>query len=297
MKITVTEFDLESMNEVQVGQLAKVLDSFPINGGYSRQDIEAIENTIPGAFTNVDGFNIKEIPTYASDVNLRMIVKRLSELKLMTNEHMNRRYDYYLSMFASTINQLELIVATLKLYRDCTPSPLSTDLTSIYLGARQQYDLINIQETDFSTLNYNDGISIPHVQDNGLNMDIDLYNDYLENCCTEDRGRGEFNGHILKTLLDTPKLDYNTLVSIFSNSNELITRLEALEKDIIHELSAFKREISYTDCMTSDYIEKWLARCINTSKYIPLSYDKVSGTILKIVGKFRYFRTASTCNE
>ena len=293
MNITVNDFDLESLTEIQTGRLATLVSGFPING-YSRQDLEAIEAVIPGAFSALDDFNFKEIPTYSNTVHYNLVHKRLDELTEVIKTQMNSKYEYYLKLFSSTIKELESLSTILNTYNTVIPKPLTDDLTCIYIGDNHQYDLTKITEADFSKIDFRNGIRIPEVSDSSLNLDIIMFNDVIKSRLavldSVEEYRVEFSGYILKYLLDVPTLSFDVVTALFANSKVVVEKIAVLIKEIIAILSEFRTNLLYDNCVSSDVIERWVARCINTSKYLPIANDKQSALILDLLGVFRYYR-------
>lgn len=292
MEIKVSKFDLESIDDNTLNNLVRDIENIDLVNGYSRADLESIENIISGAFTDIEEFDFREIPTGISKVNYMVISKRLDELRSEIGLGINNRYHTYLNMYGSLTAELSSISRLLEKHRDDTPSPLIDSLDSVYLFDGE-YDSIKLTTFNFDnqTTFYN---KVRLLRDSNLNEKITLFNykveDILGNLdCLIDTKR-EYRYSILKRALGVNDITYDRVIGIFSNSNDLDILINTVTADVLHVLVDLK-DIIMWDYSNDTSHSRWVTSIAKLNRFNALASDKHSLKLLRLLALFRYYNS------
>ncbi len=291
MRFNTTEFDLESIDDMTLNNIVKDIESIDLTIGYSRADLESIENRLNGAFTDIEEFDFREIPTGVSKVNLNIIGKRLQELKSMIGQGINNRYNNYVTIYGSLTHELNCILDLVSNFSVETPTPLLDNLDSVYLYDTE-YDSIKLVDAVFSKYPklYT---KVRLLRDSSKNDRINSFNFIIEdmiNCDTDIDYKKEYAYSILKKVLNTNEITYINTISLFSNSNDLKDFITNITNELLSTLAELKDILSY-DYGNDDLHNRWITNVSRLDKYISIANDKDSLKLLKLLSLFRYFDT------
>lgn len=291
MRFNTSEFDLESIDDMTLNNIVKDIESIDLTIGYSRADLESIENRLNGAFTDIEEFDFREIPTGVSKVNLNIIGKRLQELKSMIGQGINNRYNNYVSIYGSLTHELNCILDLVSNFSVETPTPLLDNLDIVYLYDTE-YDSIKLVDAVFSKYPklYT---KVRLLRDSSKNDRINSFNFIIEdmiNCDTDIDYKKEYAYSILKKVLNTNEITYINTISLFSNSNDLKDFITNITNELLSTLAELKDIISY-DYGNDDLHNRWITNVSRLDKYISIANDKDSLKLLKLLSLFRYFDT------
>lgn len=289
MKFNTSEFDLESIDDVTLNNIVKDIESIDLTIGYSRADLESIENRLEGAFTDIEEFDFREIPTGVSKVNLNIIRNRLNELRNIVGQGINTRYNTYVSIYGSLTHELYCILDLISNFSVETPTPLLDSLDSVYLYDTE-YDSVKLVDAVFSKYPklYT---KVRLLRDSSKNDRINSFNYIIENMIDCDNNldyKKEYSYSILKKVLNTNEITYNNTISLFSNSNDLKDFINTITSDLLSTLADLKDILQY-DYGDDKYHTRWFNSASRLDKYISIANDKDSLKLLKLLSLFRYF--------
>lgn len=291
MIIKVVSLDLESIDDVTLNQLVKEVRSIDLTNGYSRNDLESIENKLPGAFTDMEEFDFRELPTGISKVNINIVDKRISELRQAIGNGITGRYHAYINVYSSLIYELNSILNCIEDVKDHTPTPVVDSIDSVYLHT-DEYDSHNLSTVVFSN-QHSILTRIRLLRDSTKNDRINKFNYMIDDIVGDMNDlidcKPEYRFSILKRVLNTNEITYDSVVSLFSNSNNLMEFINNTTADLLDVLSNLK-DIIVRDMFGDDiYYNQWLASVSKLDKYTSIADDKSSLKLIKLLATFRYF--------
>lgn len=291
MIIKVVSLDLESIDDVTLNQLVKEVRSIDLTNGYSRNDLESIENKLPGAFTDMEEFDFRELPTGISKVNINIVDKRISELRQAIGNGITGRYHAYINVYSSLIYELNSILNCIEDVKDHTPTPVVDSIDSVYLHT-DEYDSHNLSTVVFSN-QHSILTRIRLLRDSTKNDRINKFNYMIDDIVGDMNDlidcKPEYRFSILKRVLNTNEITYDSVVSLFSNSNNLMEFINNTTADLLDILSNLK-DIIVRDMFGDDiYYNQWLASVSKLDKYTSIADDKSSLKLIKLLATFRYF--------
>lgn len=291
MIIKVVSLDLESIDDVTLNQLVKEVRSIDLTNGYSRNDLESIENKLPGAFTDMEEFDFRELPTGISKVNINIVDKRISELRQAIGNGITGRYHAYINVYSSLIYELNSILNCIEDVKDHTPTPVVDSIDSVYLHT-DEYDSHNLSTVVFSN-QHSILTRIRLLRDSTKNDRINKFNYMIDDIVGDMNDlidcKPEYRFSILKRVLNTNEITYDSVVSLFSNSNNLMEFINNTTADLLDILSNLK-DIIVRDMFGDDiYYNQWLASVSKLDKYTSIADDRSSLKLIKLLATFRYF--------
>ena len=290
MKINVVSLDLESIDDMTLNQLVKDVGAIDLTNGYSRNDLESIEGKLPGAFTDVEDFDFREIPTGISKVNLNLVDKRISEIRHAIGQGINNRYHIYINIYSSLMYELNGLLGVIDNVKDDTPTPVLDSVDSVYLY-NDEYDSYNLNTVVFSKHN-TILTKIRLLRDVTKNDRINNFNYMIDNIIGEMNDlsdcKPEYRFSILKRVLGTTEITYDNAVSLFSNSNDLRDFINNTTTELLDVLSNLKELINW-DMITDEVHNRWVTNTAKLDKYTAISNDRASLKLIKLLATFRYF--------
>lgn len=283
-----SSFDLESIDNMTLNSLIKDISDIDLTSGYSRADLESIENRLPGAFTDLEEFDFRELPSGVSRVNLNIVEKRLFELRKEIGGGITNRYHSYVNIYGNLIHELTSILSIVDKFKEDTPSPLIEDLDSVYLHDTD-FDSIKLTDVVFSKYN---GLytKVRLLRDNSKNDRINAFNFIIEDMINMDDlidSKKEYKYSILKNILNTNEITYNNTISLFSNSNSLNEFIKNTTDELLKTLAELKDIITWD--YNDDATTKWAASSARLDKYVSLANDRHSRKLITLLSTFRYF--------
>lgn len=291
MIIKVVSLDLESIDDVTLNQLVKEVRSIDLTNGYSRNDLESIENKLPGAFTDMEEFDFRELPTGISKVNINIVDKRISELRQAIGNGITGRYHAYINVYSSLIYELNSILNCIEDVKDHTPTPVVDSIDSVYLHT-DEYDSHNLSTVVFSN-QHSILTRIRLLRDSTKNDRINKFNYMIDDIVGDMNDlidcKPEYRFSILKRVLNTNEITYDSVVSLFSNSNNLMEFINNTTADLLDVLSNLKDIIVRDMFGDHIYYNQWLASVSKLDKYTSIADDKSSLKLIKLLATFRYF--------
>ena len=211
MKINInnSNYDLESYDSLQLSNIEKTVIDFDISRGYTRNDLESLENMIPGLFTDLEDFNFNEYPSTPSKVNFHIVERKLKQLKDELSDTLNSKHKHYVEIYGKTIKELNSMKDLLIRVKEYTPNPIVADLNSVMVYSNE-FDSVFISDCIYSNSNIIPKY-IRELADVTLNGRIMEYN-YLVDTIEEPDlidNRNEFNYTILKEVLGISEIKYD----------------------------------------------------------------------------------------
>lgn len=298
MFIKTEEFDLESISATELVNLFKEVESIDLNKGYSRSDLESIESKLTGAFTDVEDFDFREIPSAISKVNSNLISRRIYELRELIGRGINNRYHTYIALYGNLIAEFNGIRELLSRHKDHTPSPVVSDL-----------DIIHLYESDFDHIkltNYNfakdSGLytKIRALRDDTLNIKVNTFNYLIPNIlCSQDcliTSKKEYQYSILKKVLNSTEIKYDNVVGVFSNSNDLLNLIDKTNVELLKVLTELK-ELMDWDYINDSLHQNWVTGSAKLDKFTALAEDRHSLQLLQLIAVIRYFDNYSELDK
>jgi hypothetical protein len=289
MNFKSTGFDLESLDSATLGAISKDLESIDLSNGYSRADLESIESKLIGAFTDIEDFDFREIPTGISRVNINIVERRLHELRLVIGQGISNRYHVYANVYGSLIHELNNILRVVSKFEKSTPSPLLDNLDTVYLYDTE-FDSIKLTDAVFSKYNmlYT---KVKLLRDVSKNDKINSFNYLIETMIKTDdvkETKKEYSYSILKKVLEVSDVTYENTITLFSNSNKLKEFINNTTDELLTTLSEVKDIISWDYC-NDELHSRWASSSARLDKYTALANDRDSFKLLTLLSVFRYF--------
>ena len=290
MKIKVVGLDLESIDDMTLNQLVKDVGAIDLTNGYSRNDLESIESKLPGAFTDVEDFDFREIPTGISKVNLNLVDKRIFEIRHAIGQGIINRYHTYINIYSSLVYELNGILDCIDYVKDDTPTPVVDSIDSVYLY-NDEYNSYNLNTVVFS----NHRLILTKIRllrDATKNDRINNFNYIIDDILGDMNDlsdcKPEYRFSILKGVLGSTEITYSNAVSLFSNSNNLREFINNTTTELLDVLSNLK-ELINCDMSNDEVHNRWVTNTVRLDKYTAISNDRASLKLIKLLATFRYF--------
>lgn len=288
IKINNSNYDLESYDSLQLSNIEKTVIDFDISRGYTRNDLESLENMIPGLFTDLEDFNFNEYPSTPSKVNFHIVERKLKQLKDELSDTLNSKHKHYVEIYGKTIKELNGMKDLLIRVKDYTPNPIVADLNSVMIYSNE-FDSVFISDCIYSN-----SIIIPkyirELADVTLNGRIMEYN-YLVDTIEEPDlldNRNEFNYTILKEVLCINEVKYDSIMNLLSNPNKLEEFIDKTITMLISTLTEVKELLSYRYVESDKTQNRWVSIASNLEKFTPIANDKLSLFLIRVLALFKY---------
>lgn len=288
IKINNSNYDLESYDSLQLSNIEKTVIDFDISRGYTRNDLESLENMIPGLFTDLEDFNFNEYPSTPSKVNFHIVERKLKQIKDELSDTLNSKHKHYVEIYGKTIKELNNMKDLLLRVKDYTPNPIVSDLNSVMVYSNE-FDSVFISDYIYSNSN-----TIPkyirELADVTLNGRIMEYN-YLVDTIEEPDlvdNRNEFNYTILKEVLYINEIKYDSIMNLLSNPNKLEEFIDKTITMLIYTLTEVKESLSYRYVESDKTQNRWISIVSNLEKFTPIANDKLSLFLIRVLALFKY---------
>lgn len=290
MKINInnSNYDLESYDSLQLSNIEKTVIDFDISRGYTRNDLESLENMIPGLFTDLEDFNFNEYPSTPSKVNFHIVERKLKQLKDELSDTLNNKHKHYVEIYGKTIKELNGMKDLLIRVKEYTPNPIVSDLNSVMVYSNE-FDSVFISDCIYSNSNLIPKY-IRELADVTLNGRIMEYN-YLVDTIEEPDlidNRNEFNYTILKEVLGISEIKYDSVMNLLSNPNKLEEFIDKTITMLISTLTEVKELLSYRYVESDRTQNRWITIASNLEKFTPIANDKLSLFLIRVLALFKY---------
>lgn len=290
MKINInnSNYDLESYDSLQLSNIEKTVIDFDISRGYTRNDLESLENMIPGIFTDLEDFNFNEYPSTPSKVNFHIVERKLKQLKDELSDTLNSKHKHYVEIYGKTIKELNSIKDLLIRVKDYTPNPIISDLNSVMVYSNE-FDGVFISDCIYSNSNIIPKY-IRELADVTLNGRIMEYNYLVDSIEEPDLidNRNEFNYTILKEVLGISEIKYDSVMNLLSNPNKLEEFIDKTITMLISTLTEVKELLSYRYIESDITQNRWISIASNLEKFTPIANDKLSLFLIRVLALFKY---------
>lgn len=288
IKINNSNYDLESYDSLQLSNIEKTVIDFDISRGYTRNDLESLENMIPGLFTDLEDFNFNEYPSTPSKVNFHIVERKLKQLKDELSDTLNGKHKHYVEIYGKTIKELNDMKDLLIRVKEYTPNPIVFDLNSVMVYS-DEFDSVFISDCIYSNSNIIPKY-IRELADVTLNGKIMEYN-YLVDTIEEPDlldNRNEFNYSILKEVLCVNEIKYDSIMNLLSNPNKLEEFIDKTITMLIYTLTEVKELLSYRYVESDKTQNRWISIASNLEKFTPIANDKLSLFLIRVLALFKY---------
>lgn len=288
IKISASNFDLESLDNLQLSNIGKYVNSFDVNKGYTRSDLESLENLIPGLFTDVEDFSFSEFPSTISRVNFNIVNRKLEELKQELSGTINSKHLQYVELYGKIIKELNSIKSLLCRVKDYTPNPIIADINSVMVYS-DSFDSIFITDCIYTNSNIIPKY-IRELADTTLNGRIVEYNYLVDTIPEPDLTdiRSEYNYSILKEVLGVNIIKYDDIMNLFSNPTKLEEYIDNKIILLIDTLTEVKENISYKFIESDITQNSWIDASSRLEQFIAISNDVLSSKLLSVLALFKY---------
>ena len=288
IKINNSNYDLESYDSLQLSNIEKTVIDFDISRGYTRNDLESLENMIPGLFTDLEDFNFNEYPSTPSKVNFHIVERKLKQLKDELSDTLNSKHKHYVEIYGKIIKELNSMKDLLIRVKEYTPNPIVSDLNSVMVYSNE-FDSVFISDCIYSNSNIIPKY-IRELADVTLNGRIMEYN-YLVDTIEEPDlidNRNEFKYTILKEVLDVSEIKYDSIMNLLSNPNKLEEFIDKTITMLISTLTEVKELVSYRYVESDKTQNRWISIASNLEKFTPIANDKLSLFLIRVLALFKY---------
>lgn len=288
IKINNSNYDLESYDSLQLSNIEKTVIDFDISRGYTRNDLESLENMIPGLFTDLEDFNFNEYPSTPSKVNFHIVERKLKQLKDELSDTLNSKHKHYVEIYGKIIKELNSMKDLLIRVKEYTPNPIVADLNSVMVYSNE-FDSVFISDCIYSNSNIIPKY-IRELADVTLNGRIMEYN-YLVDTIEEPDlidNRNEFKYTILKEVLDVSEIKYDSIMNLLSNPNKLEEFIDKTITMLISTLTEVKELVSYRYVESDKTQNRWISIASNLEKFTPIANDKLSLFLIRVLALFKY---------
>ena len=263
-------------------------------GKYTRLDIESIEALVPDTI-NSEYIDVKDIPMTESDTHRDIIINRLYSLN-------SKIEDVLVKSTNDSINRVTLLVKKLLFIRDILVKVKTLEvkpvdnIDKIYIysdetGASSLRD--NTFDYALGKLNNGNEFNLLASNDKEVDKSILELQYRLFTGVLYDIESSEWNGYILKNMLDVQKVTFNVIASLLSNPMPMIKKIDDLIDKILLNVSnatnfisgfqgIYDYDASLEACTSLDYMS-FMDPTINV--YIN---DTTSPSIIELLSKVIY---------
>lgn len=288
IKINNSNYDLESYDSLQLSNIEKTVIDFDISRGYTRNDLESLENMIPGLFRDLEDFNFNEYPSTPSKVNFHIVERKLKQLKDELSDTLNSKHKHYVEIYGKTIKELNGMKDLLIRVKEYTPNPIVSDLNSVMVYS-DEFDSVFISDCIYSNSNIIPKYirELADVTLNGRIMEYNYLVDTIEEPDLVDN-RNEFNYTILKEVLCINEVKYDSIMNLLSNPNKLEEFIDKTITMLISTLTEVKELLSYRYVESDKTQNRWVSIASNLEKFTPIANDKLSLFLIRVLALFKY---------
>lgn len=230
---------MKSLKEIST--ILKLRDKIAKGGLYSRYDLESIEEVLPDSISSNE-LSVSDIPTYPNEVERERILGKMcgivDDLEVMVNTH----YLDNLSRLKGLVFKLLDIKAILESASMLTPDPVD-NAEELYIKFSCGYYRLLDNDNDLTLgLCYNNKQEYSLAESNNPEISRSIMSLMLRLDRAPYQGdmnehRSEWNGFIIKSLLNISKINYSVVTSILNNPRPLIEKIDDMVLDILAKAS------------------------------------------------------------
>ena len=286
---------VSNLTDNELAALAKTVHKIE-HAPYTRLDVESID-MMSGA-NSLEGVS-RVTPTTPSRVSFSLMREKLYEIRDSVVLELNNRHIETVVNITSFLERLETIRDILEKAKTLTvdeiPNAAELTLYNFGEGYRTLGDPVNPYTFELS--NMLDSLRI--IDNNKYDaIAISIVNFKIENLLSRISGsdsylasKKEFNGMLIKDVLDRDSLIYSDIVKLFEDPTKLLAKINELQLTMLSIINDTKETVvsmNQHQYSTDDTIDRWLEISLRRGKIYKYVNDEASLLYLYFVFMIRY---------
>lgn len=295
-----SKFNPDDLPLDKVSGLVNAIGRVNLKDGYTKADLESIENIVEGALSDVDGFNINEYGSLPTKTNIGMIERRLIELDTILRTRLRSTGEVNLRKYRETIKKFKSLEKVLDTIKDIEPNPIGVDdklfvtngLDS-WRGSMPEKKYSFLKEVELSKavnkllkdsqfLQYSITTTDAAYTADRINLLLDRW--YLSNTYKETLEPAI----ILKQLLNKTEIMYEDVVLLLLEPNKIKEFMDKSLTDLFNSINRASGILKNDDWLTDQQIKDWSNSDTDITALTRFADDDATVIILAIVAIMRY---------
>lgn len=295
-----SKFNPDDLPLDKVSGLVNAIGRVNLKDGYTKADLESIENIVEGALSDVDGFNINEYGSLPTKTNIGMIERRLIELDTILRTRLRSTGEVNLRKYRETIKKFKSLEKVLDTIKDIEPNPIGVDdklfvtngLDS-WRGSMPEKKYSFLKEVELSKavnrllkdsqfLQYSITTTDAAYTADRINLLLDRW--YLSNTYKETLEPAI----ILKQLLNKTEIMYEDVVLLLLEPNKIKEFMDKSLTDLFNSINRASGILKNDDWLTDQQIKDWSNSDTDVTALTRFADDDATVIILAIVAIMRY---------
>ena len=295
-----SKFNPDDLPLDKVSGLVNAIGRVNLKDGYTKADLESIENIVEGALSDVDGFNINEYGSLPTKTNIGMIERRLIELDTILRTRLRSTGEVNLRKYRETIKKFKSLEKVLDTIKDIEPNPIGVDdklfvtngLDS-WIGSMPEKKYSFLKEVELSKavnrllkdsqfLQYSITTTDAAYTADRINLLLDRW--YLSNTYKETLEPAI----ILKQLLNKTEIMYEDVVLLLLEPNKIKEFMDKSLTDLFNSINRASGILKNDDWLTDQQIKDWSNSDTDITALTRFADDDATVIILAIVAIMRY---------
>lgn len=295
-----SKFNPDDLPLAKVSGLVNAIGRVNLKDGYTKADLESIENIVEGALSDVDGFNINEYGSLPTKTNIGMIERRLIELDTILRTRLRSTGEVNLRKYRETIKKFKSLEKVLDTIKDIEPNPIGVDdklfvtngLDS-WRGSMPEKKYSFLKEVELSKavnkllkdsqfLQYSITTTDAAYTADRINLLLDRW--YLSNTYKETLEPAI----ILKQLLNKTEIMYEDVVLLLLEPNKIKEFMDKSLNDLFNSINRASGILKNDDWLTDQQIKDWSNSDTDITALTRFADDDATVIILAIVAIMRY---------
>ena len=295
-----SKFNPDDLPLDKVSGLVNAIGRVNLKDGYTKADLESIENIVEGALSDVDGFNINEYGSLPTKTNIGMIERRLIELDTILRTRLRSTGEVNLRKYRETIKKFKSLEKVLDTIKDIEPNPIGVDdklfvtngldswrgsmpekkysfLTEVELSKA-----VNKLLKDSQFLQYSITTTDAAYTADRINLLLDRW--YLSNTYKETLEPAI----ILKQLLNKTEIMYEDVVLLLLEPNKIKEFMDKSLTDLFNSINRASGILKNDYWLTDQQIKDWSNSDTDVTALTRFADDDATVIILAIVAIMRY---------
>ena len=295
-----SKFNPDDLPLDKVSGLVNAIGRVNLKDGYTKADLESIENIVEGALSDVDGFNINEYGSLPTKTNIGMIERRLIELDTILRTRLRSTGEVNLRKYRETIKKFKSLEKVLDTIKDIEPNPIGVDdklfvtngLDS-WRGSMPEKKYSFLKEVELSKavnrllkdsqfLQYSITTTDAAYTADRINLLLDRW--YLSNTYKETLEPAI----ILKQLLNKTEIMYEDVVLLLLEPNKIKEFMDKSLTDLFNSINRASGILKNDYWLTDQQVKDWSNSDTDITALTRFADDDATVIILAIVAIMRY---------
>ena len=295
-----SKFNPDDLPLDKVSGLVNAIGRVNLKDGYTKADLESIENIVEGTLSDVDGFNINEYGSLPTKTNIGMIERRLIELDTILRTRLRSTGEVNLRKYRETIKKFKSLEKVLDTIKDIEPNPIGVDDKLFvtngldnWRGSMPEKKYSFLKEVELSKavnkllkdsqfLQYSITTTDAAYTADRINLLLDRW--YLSNTYKETLEPAI----ILKQLLNKTEIMYEDVVLLLLEPNKIKEFMDKSLNDLFNSINRASGILKNDDWLSDQQIKDWSNSDTDITALTRFADDDATVIILAIVAIMRY---------